>query len=94
VGVSSDIIQRLLEREWIKKIGEKDVPGRPSLFGTTPEFLAYFNLISLKDLPELHEPRELDEIARDLGLQTDENPTSQEAPELESETAPEVNIEP
>lgn len=94
VGVSSDIIQRLLEREWIKKIGEKDVPGRPSLFGTTPEFLAYFNLISLKDLPELHEPRELDEIARDLGLQTDKNPTSQEAPELESETAPEVNIEP
>ena len=66
VAVSSEIIQRLLEREWIKKIGERDVPGRPSLFGTTPEFLAYFNLSSLKDLPELHEPRELDDIARDL----------------------------
>lgn len=67
VGVSSEIIQRLIERDWIKKIGEKDVPGRPSLFATTPEFLAYFNLQSLKELPELKAPRELDEIARELG---------------------------
>ncbi len=67
VAVSSEIIQKLLEREWIKKIGERDVPGRPSLFATTPEFLAYFNVQSLKDLPELHEPRALDDIARDLG---------------------------
>jgi len=67
VAVSSDMIQRLLEREWIKIIGEKDVPGRPSLFGTTPEFLAYFNLSSLKGLPVLQEPRELDDIARELG---------------------------
>ena len=64
VAVSSDIMQRLLEREWIKKVGERDVPGRPSLFGTTPEFLAYFNLSSLRELPALQEPRELDEIAR------------------------------
>ncbi len=77
VAVSSDMIQRLLEREWIKKIGERDVPGRPSLFGTTPEFLAYFNLSSLKDLPELHEPRELDEIARDLGQTGEQNETDQ-----------------
>ncbi len=67
VAVSSDIIQRLLEREWIKQVGERDVPGRPALFATTPDFLAYFNLSSLKELPELHEPRELDEIAADLG---------------------------
>ncbi len=73
VAVSSDIIQRLLEREWIKKIGEKDVPGRPSLFGTTPEFLAYFNLGSLKDLPVLQELRELDDIARELGSATESN---------------------
>jgi len=81
VAVSSDIIQRLLEREWVKKIGEKDVPGRPALFGTTPEFLAYFNLGSLKDLPILQELRELDEIARDIGQrvenQSDDNPESQ-----------------
>ena len=80
VAVSSDIIQRLLEREWIKKIGEKDVPGRPSLFGTTPEFLAYFNLGSLTDLPALQEPRELDEIARDLS-QTAENKPKENASE-------------
>lgn len=80
VAVSSDIIQRLLEREWIKKIGVKDVPGRPSLFGTTPEFLAYFNLGSLTDLPMLQEPRELDEIARDLG-QTAENNSRENASE-------------
>lgn len=66
VAVSSDIIQRLLEREWIKKVGERDVPGRPGLFGTTPEFLTYFNLATLSELPELHEQRELDEIANDL----------------------------
>ncbi len=71
VAVSSDIIQRLLEREWIKKIGEKDVPGRPSLFGTTPAFLAYFNLGSLTDLPALQATRELDEIARELGQQSE-----------------------
>jgi len=71
VAVSSDIIQRLLEREWIKKIGEKDVPGRPSLFGTTPAFLAYFNLGSLKDLPALQATRELDVIARELGQQSE-----------------------
>ena len=53
VAVSTDIIQRLLEREWIKKIGEKDVPGRPSLFGTTPEFLERLGLDSLDDLPSL-----------------------------------------
>ncbi len=72
VSVSSDMIQKLLERDWIKKIGERDVPGRPSLFATTPEFLNYFNLGSLKDLPELHEPRELEDIARDMGQALEE----------------------
>ena len=72
VSVSSDMIQKLLERDWIKKIGERDVPGRPSLFATTPEFLHYFNLGSLKDLPELHEPRELEDIARDMGQALEE----------------------
>ena len=72
VSVSSDMIQKLLERDWIKKIGERDVPGRPSLFATTPAFLNYFNLGSLKDLPELHEPRELEDIARDMGQAIEE----------------------
>lgn len=53
VSVSSSIIQTLLEREWIKIVGQKAVPGRPNLYGTTKEFLNYFNLESLTDLPSL-----------------------------------------
>ncbi len=84
VAVSSEIVQRLLEREWIKKIGERDAPGRPSLFGTTSTFLDYFNLESLKDLPELHEPRELDEIAKDMGSFGGGEPSSKEDDHSES----------
>ncbi len=53
VSVSSSIIQTLLEREWIKVIGQKPVPGRPSLYGTTRQFLDYFNLSTLNELPTL-----------------------------------------
>ncbi|CAG1023188.1 partial Segregation and condensation protein B, partial [Patescibacteria group bacterium] len=53
VSVSSNIIQTLLEREWIKIVGQKAVPGRPNLYSTTKEFLNYFNLASLSDLPTL-----------------------------------------
>lgn len=53
VGVSSNIIQTLLEREWIKIIGQKAVPGRPNLYGTTKQFLDYFNLTTLSELPTL-----------------------------------------
>ncbi len=66
VTVSSEIMQRLVDREWIKQVGVRDVPGRPALFGTTPEFLSYFNLESLKDLPSLMEQRELGEIAGEM----------------------------
>ncbi len=68
VSVSSDIMQRLIEREWVKKIGEREVPGRPSIYGTTSEFLSYFNLQSLKDLPELKPVRELDELAKEMNM--------------------------
>ena len=66
VSVSSEIMQRLLEREWIRQAGVRDVPGRPELFVTTPQFLAYFNLESLSDLPPLMEQREFAEVAEDL----------------------------
>ena len=68
VAVSVEIMQRLNERDWIKQLGVRDVPGRPALFGTTPEFLAYFNLESLSDLPELLEQREFADIARDMDI--------------------------
>ncbi|NND82614.1 MAG: SMC-Scp complex subunit ScpB [Gammaproteobacteria bacterium] len=68
VGVSSETIRLLEEREWIAQIGHRDVPGRPALFGTTQEFLEYFNMSSLRELPELMEKRELGDIAKDMNL--------------------------
>jgi segregation and condensation protein B len=56
----------LLEREWVKQVGVRDTPGRPALFGTTPEFLSYFNLRSISELPPLMDQRELWDIARGL----------------------------
>lgn len=53
VAVSSHIIKTLLERNWVKIVGHKEVPGRPSMYATTKEFLDYFSLKSLEQLPEL-----------------------------------------
>ena len=61
VSVGSEIIKTLREREWIKPLGHKEVPGRPILYGTTREFLDYFNLKSLNELPTLAEIRDLDQ---------------------------------
>jgi segregation and condensation protein B len=71
VSVSSNIIKTLLERDWIKVLGHKDVPGKPSLYGTTKEFLDYFNLKTLDQLPTLAEIQDLDSIHPELEL--DEN---------------------
>ncbi|MFC1589773.1 SMC-Scp complex subunit ScpB [Pseudomonadota bacterium] len=68
VSVSSNIIRTLQEREWIKVLGHKDVPGKPALYGTSREFLDYFNLKSLDDLPSLAEIKDLDKIYPELAL--------------------------
>ena len=68
VSVSSDIIRHLSERKWIKEVGRRDVPGHPALLATTAEFLAYFNLKSLKELPPLMDKRDTFEIAREMNL--------------------------
>ena len=68
VSVSSNIIKTLLERDWIKVLGHKDVPGKPTLYGTTKEFLDYFNLKSLDQLPTLAEIKDLDSIHPELAL--------------------------
>lgn len=60
VSVSTSIVQTLLEREWIRVIGHKEVPGRPALYSTTKQFLDYFNLTSLTELPTLLEIIDLD----------------------------------
>lgn len=53
VSVASNIIKTLMERQWVKVVGHKDVPGKPALYATTNEFLDYFSLSSLAELPEL-----------------------------------------
>lgn len=68
VSVSSNIIKTLTEREWVRVVGHRDVPGKPALYATTKEFLDYFNLKSLNDLPTLAEIRDLDSINRELEL--------------------------
>ena len=62
VSVSTHIVKTLLEREWVHVVGHKEVPGRPTLYGTTREFLDYFNLKSLNQLPTLAEIRDLDQF--------------------------------
>lgn len=69
VAVSSNIIKTLLEREWIKIVGHKNVPGKPALYATTREFLDYFNFKSLKELPELRDIVDLDELGEKLSNQ-------------------------
>ena len=66
VSVSSHIIKTMMERDWVKVIGHRDVPGRPALYASTKEFLDYFNLSSLEELPPLSEIKDLDSIATEL----------------------------
>jgi segregation and condensation protein B len=61
VVVSSNIIKTMEEREWIRVVGHRDVPGKPALFGTTRTFLDYFNLKSLDELPPLSEIRDMED---------------------------------
>lgn len=68
VAVSSEIIKTLQEREWIRVVGYRDVPGKPALFATTKQFLDYFNLKSLDDLPALGEIKDLTDLDPALEL--------------------------
>lgn len=68
VAVSSDMVKSLMERDWIRVVGHRDVPGRPALYATTHDFLDYFNLKSLDELPTLSEIRDLDKVNQELQL--------------------------
>ena len=72
VAVSTNIIKTLLEREWVRVVGHRDVPGRPAMYATTRQFLDYFNLKSLDQLPPLAEIKELDNLSGELALETPE----------------------
>jgi len=92
VVVSSNIVKTLEEREWIRVVGYRDVPGKPALFGTTRAFLDYFNLKSLDQLPPLSEIRDMEDpqmgfdqtplparVIKDLPIDPDEE-IGEEAP--------------
>ncbi|WP_372764780.1 SMC-Scp complex subunit ScpB [Litorivivens sp.] len=68
VAVSSQIIKTLLEREWVRVVGHKDVPGRPAMYATTRKFLDYFNLRNLDDLPALADIKDLDNLSGELSF--------------------------
>jgi len=106
VSVSTSIVRTLLEREWVRVVGHRDVPGRPALFATTKQFLDYFNMKSLDELPSLSEIKDLSKLDPELDLEgadnsidndadsagDDENP-SEKATAEEIEDNPENNPE-
>lgn len=68
VAVSSNIIKTLHEREWVRVVGHRDVPGRPAMYATTRQFLDYFNLKTLDQLPALADIRDLETLNAELGF--------------------------
>lgn len=94
VSVSQNIMRTLLERDWIRVVGQKEVPGRPSLYGTTKAFLDYFNLKSLDELPPLPEIRALIEPALvEEEIEADGAQQGGPAAEPVSEPNPEQQVE-
>lgn len=69
VAVSTNIMRTLIEREWVRVVGHRDVPGHPALYATTRQFLDYFNLKSLDELPSLAEIKDLTKLNPDLELE-------------------------
>ena len=69
VAVSTNIIRTLLEREWVRVVSHRDVPGRPALYATTKYFLDYFNLTGLDELPTLSEIKDLGKVNEELDLE-------------------------
>ena len=78
VTVSTNIVRTLLERGWVRIIGHRDVPGKPALFGTTKEFLEYFSLKRLEDLPPLSDIKDF----KGLNIELDLPEPNQQLPEL------------
>ncbi|HUI59672.1 MAG TPA: SMC-Scp complex subunit ScpB [Steroidobacteraceae bacterium] len=74
VAVNPNIIKTIIERNWVRVVGHRDVPGRPELLGTTREFLDYFGLKTLDELPPLSELKGLDEIKMQFELPETESP--------------------
>ncbi|HJS22013.1 MAG TPA: SMC-Scp complex subunit ScpB [Steroidobacteraceae bacterium] len=95
VTVNPDIVRTLFERNWIRVLGHREVPGRPELLGTTRDFLDYFGLKSLGDLPALAELRDMDNLGVQLELPGQEGEAHKvdailagDAPEDDASAAP------
>ena len=94
VAVNSHIIKQMFEREWIREVGHKDVPGRPALLGTTKQFLDYFNLKGLDELPNLMEIHDLDAAQAELQQQLDLAPDAEASDdETLMETVAETDVD-
>lgn len=104
VSVSSNIVRTLLERDWVRVVGHRDVPGRPAMFGTTKTFLDYFGLKKLEDLPPLADLSDWESLRVQLNLPEVEDQTSDGAaaaaeaaardlPKLFAEGEPDVDEE-
>ena len=101
VSVSSNIIRQLLERDWVRAVGHRDVPGRPELFGTTRNFLDYFGLKKLEDLPPLADLSDWESLRVQLNLPEvedriggeAEDPIAQDLPVLYPEGANEPMVD-
>jgi segregation and condensation protein B len=87
VAVNPNIIKTLLERSWIRVVGHRDVPGKPELLGTTREFLDYFSLKKLDDLPTLSQLKELEDLRVQLTLPGAE-------PQVAAELEADANVDP
>ena len=92
VTVTTEIMRVLLDREWIRQSGTREVPVHPALYVTTPIFLEYFGLTSLKELPGLDDERQLADIARELGIEMPESLTPA-APQSDAEEFTEYESE-
>jgi len=82
VSVSANIVRTLLERDWVRVVGHRDVPGRPEMFGTTKLFLDYFGLKKLDDLPPLADLSDWESLRVQLNLPEVEEDTSDEPPAI------------
>jgi segregation and condensation protein B len=93
VSVSTQIMKTLLEREWVTIVGHRDVPGKPAIYASTKQFLDYFNLKSLDELPPLSEIKDIDKINGELDLpdpdagDEEQNQSAEQQTQTETDTA-------
>ena len=84
VTIGTQLMRGLIERGWVKIVGQRDVPGRPSLYSTTKEFLDYFGLQHLRELPELPAIPDLQSLDMELPLEADNSSTDKEEMPVQS----------